>query len=79
LAPSTIWPHVTYVDKDKRAAKFFSDRDLMLSQLNTREYTEEPEPVFIHQDFNQPITALSKKFDLIISLFSGPSIDIAIP
>lgn len=79
LAPSMIWPEVTYVDVDKRAQKFFNDEELVLQQLEGRSYKPKmPNVRFIHGDFSAGLPISEQSFDLVVSLFSGPSLKSAL-
>lgn len=76
LSPSMVWPGVTYVEVDKRAKKFFSNEALVAQQLQNRIYRPEtPEVRFVHGDFNSDLPLLQNSFDLVISLYSGPSLE----
>lgn len=79
LSPSMIWPGVTYVDIDERARKFFSDEGLVAKQLSRRIYKPQPSNVrFVHGDFNENLNLTPGSFDLVISLYSGPSLESAL-
>ncbi|HRY09213.1 MAG TPA: class I SAM-dependent methyltransferase [Candidatus Nanopelagicales bacterium] len=73
LSPSTAIPSVTYVDTDRRAARFFGDADLVASELSGRALPEAGADVtFIHQDYSTPLPLETSSFDLLISLYAGP-------
>ncbi len=75
LSPSMTWSEVTYVDVDKRAQKFFADEKLVLQQLQSRnDKPKMPNVRFIHGDFNAGLPLSEQSFDLVVSLFSGPSL-----
>ena len=79
LSPSMVWPGVTYVDFDKRAKKFFSDEALVAQQLQNRIYRPQtPEARFVHGDFNFNLPLHQNSFDLVNSLYSGPSLEAAL-
>ena len=79
LSPSMVWPGVTYVDVDKRAKKFFSEEALVAQQLQNRIYgPQTPEVRFVHGDFNSDLPLPQNSFDLVISLYSGPSLEAAL-
>lgn len=79
LSPSMIWRGVTYVDVDKRARKFFSDEALVAQQLQNRIYSPHaPEVRFVYGDFNSELPLPLNSFDLVISLYSGPSLEAAL-
>lgn len=78
LSPSTALADVTYVDMDRRAQRFFADESLVAAELAGRTQ-EVPAPVvtFVSGDFNSPLDLEEHSYDLVISLFSGPSVDAA--
>ena len=72
LAPSFVWPSVTYVDIDRRAGQFFGDelgvRDLLV------EHGVDPASRsvrFIKADYTGPLELDEGEFDLLISLYAG--------
>lgn len=71
LSPSTAIPSVTYVDTDRRAARFFEDADLVADQLRGRgdpgARTE-----FLQLDYTTELPLAPGSFDLLISLYAGP-------
>ena len=71
LSPSTAIRSVTYVDTDRRAARFFANHELVAAELRGRSCTE-PEVNFLHSDFTRPLGLAEAEFDLLISLFTGP-------
>jgi hypothetical protein len=79
LSPSMVWRTVTYVDIDKRARKFFADEALVTQQLQNRIYRpQKPELRFVYGDFNSDLPLAPNSFDLVISLYSGPSLEAAL-
>jgi len=76
LSPSTSIPSVTYVDTDRRAARFFANHELVMSEL---EGTTLPgaavEVSFLHSDFTEPLAIPDSAFDLLIALYTGPAWD----
>ncbi|NNF63198.1 MAG: hypothetical protein HKN07_02990 [Acidimicrobiia bacterium] len=72
LAPSFVFPAVTYVDLDKRAAAFFADTEGLNELIDEHASSNHPrEFVFIHQDYQQPLALDTEAFDLLISLYAG--------
>ena len=71
LSPSTAIPAVTYVDSDRRAARFFDDRELVADQLRGR---SDPGAVteFLCMDYTAELPLAPGSFDLLISLYAGP-------
>jgi hypothetical protein len=70
VAPSFVYPTVTYVDTDKRAARFFSDHD-GVSEIITSEGGAATEFRFIHQDYREALDLSEESFDLLVSLYAG--------
>ena len=72
LSPSTAIPAVTYVDTDRRAARFFADRELVAAELEGRTRAGAATDVrFLHSDYTTPLSLPEAGFDLLISLFAG--------
>lgn len=72
LAPSFVWPSVTYLDIDRRAEQFFSDeagvRELLVEH-NVEPATRSVR--FIAGDYTGPLELEESGFDLLISLYAG--------
>ena len=76
LSPSTAIPTVTYVDTDRRAARFFANNDLVASELADRtNYEVAPTVGFLHANYTEPLPLPAAHFDLLISLFTTPGWD----
>lgn len=73
ISPSTAIPAVTYVDTDRRAARYFADHELVATELqgHTRPGVE-PDVRFLHTDYTTPLGLTRAEFDLVISLYTGP-------
>ena len=73
VAASFVWPSVTYVDADRRAARFFDDtdgvREIVAAQGDS---ATDPELRFLHADYTDPLPLEAESFDLLVSLFAGP-------
>lgn len=72
IAPSFVWPSVTYVDTDRRASQFFGDQ-VGVQELLV-EHGAEPNARsvrFIAADYNDPLGLDEGEFDLLISLYAG--------
>lgn len=72
LAPSFVWPSVTYVDIDRRAQQFFDDA-VGVEQLLV-EHDVEPNAHTVHfikADYSDPLDLGESGFDLLISLYAG--------
>ncbi len=72
LAPSFVWPSVTYVDIDQRAGKFFGDEGGVTQLLVEHDADPATHRVrFIRADYNDPLDLDDSEFDLLISLYAG--------
>ena len=72
LAPSFVWPSVTYVDIDRRAAQFFGDEDGVQQLLAEHGVDPTTRAVhFIGTDYSEPLDLDDGEFDLLISLYAG--------
>ena len=72
LAPSFVWPAVTYVDIDKRASQFFSDGEGIDELL--LEHGADPDlhrVRFIHADYTDDLDLPESSVDLLVSLYGG--------
>lgn len=73
LSPSTAIPSVTYVDTDRRAARYFADTALVAAELEGRTLPGAgTEVTFLHMDYTRPLPIPAASFDLLISLYAGP-------
>ena len=72
LAPSFVWPSVTYVDIDRRAGQFFGDDDGVRELLAENDADPSTRRVrFIGADYTDPLDLDDHEFDLLISLYAG--------
>lgn len=73
LSPSAAIASVTYVDTDRRAAKYFNDEQLLEAQLPkpVGSFDAVREVTFIHADYTEPLPVAAGSFDLLISLYAG--------
>ena len=71
VAPSFIFPNVTYVDMDRRAKRFFDDEDGVKEIIGSKD-TAAPgvQFSFIHSDYAK-LALPEQSFDLLISLYAG--------
>lgn len=72
LAPSFVWPSVTYVDVDRRANQLFADAEGVRTLLGERgadpnEHTFR----FLHADYQEALDLRDRSFDVLISLYAG--------
>ena len=75
VAPSFVWPSVTYVDTDRRAAAFFGDRIGVRAIIaaNTDEaWAAAATTAFVHGDYATELGLARGRYDLLISLYAGP-------
>ena len=71
IAPSLIFPNVTYADSFRNTFKFFEDTETIDFIKKNKEYLEEPIMTFYQQDYNKSFKELNKDFDLVISQYAG--------
>ena len=72
VAPSFVFPAVTYVDVDKRARQFFDDPEGVTEIIRSHEGSPpEPSFQFIHGDYSEPLDLAEESFDLLVSLYAG--------
>ena len=71
IAPSIVFPKVTYIDTDKRAKAFFDDPWVGDHVRKYKQYTEDSSVIFLPEDYRKDDLNISKKFDALISLFAG--------
>jgi len=72
LAPSFVFPSVTYVDTDDRAAKFFADRVGVGTIIDRHDGAPaQRDATFIHADYTTDLDLPSDGFDLLVSLYAG--------
>lgn len=71
IAPSFVFPDVTYVDMDRRAAAFFDDPEGVREIINEHETSSASTQFqFIHTDYSK-LDLPVETFDLLISLYAG--------
>ncbi len=73
ISPSFVWPTVTYVDVDRRADRFFGDRD-GLREIIARHPggPADPQLTYINADYTTDLPIPDGSFDLLVSLYAGP-------
>ena len=69
LAPSFVFPHVTYVDFDPRTPTFFADRAGIAEILDVEDPADRLE--FIFADYTDDLPLADQHFDLLVSLYAG--------
>ena len=64
---------VTFVDTDRRAARYFADDALVRADLQGRTLPGAGIDIsFLHTDYTTPLPIPPASFDLLISLYAGP-------
>ncbi len=71
VTPSFVFPCVTYIEMDKRAAKFFAEPGLEQLITSRKDYTEQVPIKFFAQDYRKEIEGEDGKYDLLISQWAG--------
>jgi hypothetical protein len=76
VAPSFVFPSVTYVDVDDRANRFFADTDGVREIIDgALESPADPAFTFVHRDYSDDLgldpAIDDDSFDLLISLYAG--------
>jgi hypothetical protein len=71
VAPSIVFPSVTYVDMDKRTPGFFADRDGIVEIVTSSGGSANVDFRFIHADYQEPLDLPAQSFDLLVSLYAG--------
>ncbi len=72
LAPSFVWPSVTYVDVDRRADQFFADTDGIDELLRRHDADPTSRTLrFVRADYQDALDLDPDTFDLLISLYAG--------
>ncbi|TXK19689.1 class I SAM-dependent methyltransferase [Homoserinibacter sp. GY 40078] len=73
LSPSTAIPSVTYVDLDRRAARYFAEESIVRAEIEGRTQPGAGTDIaFHHADYTKPLPIPLANFDLLISLYAGP-------
>ncbi|SLN17714.1 class I SAM-dependent methyltransferase [Roseisalinus antarcticus] len=70
IAPSMVFPDVTYSDMDRRAARFFDDTDGVREILAEEGAPPDRRLSFIHADYAE-LSLPEQSFDLLVSLYAG--------
>ncbi len=72
IAPSFVFPSVTYIDTDKRAAKFFDDVHGVRAIVAAHDGAPaSPDITFRHADYTSELGLEPESFDLLVSLYAG--------
>jgi len=71
ITPSLIFSDVTYVDSFKGTNKFFESEEVISFIKKNKEYEDEVNIQFIHQDYTKKLPLETESYDLILSFFGG--------
>jgi hypothetical protein len=72
IAPSFVFPRVTYVDVDRRTPGFFADDAGIRKIIRGHDGAPaHPDVSFIHQDYTRALDLPDQGFDLLVSLYAG--------
>lgn len=71
VAASMAFSAVTYVDMDRRAARFFADIEGVLGVLESEGASPTSAVEFIHGDYTADLGLKEESFDLLVSLYAG--------
>jgi len=72
VAPSFVFPSVTYVDTDRRAEQFFADADGVNGIIADEAIDDRPRSfTFLRRDYRDDLGLTEQSFDLLISLYAG--------
>ncbi|MDH3704522.1 MAG: hypothetical protein OES57_00535 [Acidimicrobiia bacterium] len=72
IAPSFVWPSVTYVDADRRAERFFADEAGVAEIIDAHDPpTADRSVTFVAGDYTTNLGLMDESFDLLVSLYAG--------
>ena len=72
VSPSFVFPSVTYVDTDARAARFFAEDDAVREIVASHDGAPtNPDIRFIRGDYTKDLGLHEGAFDLLVSLYAG--------
>ncbi len=71
IAPSFVYPSVTYIDTDSRTPGFFADRDGVHEIIASEGGLQTATVHFIHADYQRDLGIAAQSFDLLVSLYAG--------
>jgi hypothetical protein len=74
IAPSFVFGDVTYVDIDRRAARFFEDAETV-DAIIAEHRSDATHWSFIATDYRDDLGLEDDSFDLLVSLYAGPVSD----
>jgi hypothetical protein len=72
IAPSFVYDSVTYVDTDRRAARFFADTSGVDEIVSGNRHGRTPTQWrFIHADYRSDIDVMEQSVGVLVSLYAG--------
>jgi len=71
ISASLVYPSVTYVDVDIRAARFFSDESGVREIIDSEGGDSSAMLRFVHGDYTEELGLEPESFDLLMSLYAG--------
>lgn len=72
IAPSFVFPSVTYIDTDRRAEQFFADADDASEIIAANATDDRPRSfTFLPRDYRNDLALTEQSFDLLVSLYAG--------
>ncbi|MBB6481169.1 class I SAM-dependent methyltransferase [Spirochaeta isovalerica] len=71
ITPSFYIPDMTYVDSDKRIARFFRDPHVLAFLEQNKNYQGAVKFHGIQADFSHPLNVPDKSFDIMFSFYAG--------
>lgn len=72
VTPSLLWRAVTYIDTDRRAARFFGDAQGVDELLDELGAPASRQVEFLHADYTSDLGLPDGSFDLLVSMYAGP-------
>jgi hypothetical protein len=71
IAPSFVFPSVTYIDTDKRTPRFFADEEGITEIIASEGGSPTAEVRFVRGDYQADLGLAPESFDLLVSLYAG--------
>lgn len=71
VAPSFVFPSVTYLDMDRRTPAFFADASGLAELVADHDGPSDPRIDFIHADYTDLVDLPDQHVDLLVSLYAG--------
>jgi len=72
ITPSLFFPKTYYIDSDKKAKKFFSNKKEIIDYIEeNKTYNEATTLRYYHEDYRKKFDDITNSSDLLISLYAG--------